>query len=131
MDALNRNELEVLRVLWSNSELKPSEIEAAFGWKIDNGTLRSVLRVLVDKGYLTRKKSGKVYLYRAKGSRKRVLSAVARSMADAFAGGSTAGLIAELIEAEKFSGDELEELRRIAEGKSEADAVESKKGGRS
>jgi BlaI family penicillinase repressor len=122
MDNLNRNELEVLRVLWDEQELKPAEIEKRFGWAIDNGTLRSVLKVLMEKGHLTRKKSGKVFLYRAKRSRKGVLSKVAKSMADAFSGGSTVGLIAQLIESEKLSAEELHELRRIADGKSNGGA---------
>lgn len=130
MDDLNRNELEVLRVLWDEEELKPGGIESSFGWRIDNGTLRSVLKVLVERGHLTRRKEGKVYLYRAKRSRKGVLSKVATSMANAFAGGSKVGLIAQLIESETLSPEELKELRRIAAGKTKRDSKASK-GGRS
>ena len=119
---LNRNELEALRILWDESELKPAEIEERFAWSIDNGTLRSVLRGLMDKGHVTRQKSGKVYLYKAKRTQKGVLSKMAKSMADAFSGGSTVGLIAQLIESEKLSPEELEELKRIAEGKSKGGA---------
>jgi predicted transcriptional regulator len=114
MSDLNRNELEALRVLWDADELKPAEIEARFGWTIDNGTLRSILRGLVDKGHVSRKKSGKVFLYKARRSRAGVLSKMAKALADAFSGGSTAGLIAQLIEAERLSPSELEELKRVA-----------------
>ena len=114
MDSLNRNELEALRILWDVGELKPPDVEAQFAWDIDNGTLRSVLKVLMNKGLVARRKSGKAYYYKAARSREGVLSRVARQMAHVFANGSTAGLIAELIKSEPLSPGELAELRRIA-----------------
>jgi BlaI family transcriptional regulator, penicillinase repressor len=114
MDALNRNELEALRVLWERGESKPAEIEVEFSWPIDNGTLRSVLRVLMDKGLVARRKAGKAYVYEATKSREGVMSRMARNMAHVFSGGSTAGLIAQLIKTEQLSPEDLAELRRIA-----------------
>ena len=129
MDELNRNELEALRVLWEEGERKPGEIQEGFSWSIDNGTLRSILRVLVDKGHVVRRKTGKVYLYKAKKTRKGVLSNVAKRMAHAFSEGSTVGLIAQLIEAEKLSLEEIEELRNIAANKSDTTEKRSRRKG--
>ncbi len=120
MSDLNRNELEVLRVLWDRGELKPGEIQEQFSWEIDNGTLRSILRILIDKGHVTRFKSGKAYLYKAKRTREGVLSRMAKNMAQVFSGGSTAGLIAQLIETEKLSSGEIDQLRQIAADKPDA-----------
>lgn len=118
MDALNPNELEALRILWEEGERKPPEIEEAFSWPIDNGTLRSVLRVLMDKGLVARRRMGKAYFYKAKESREGVLSRMVRQMAHVFSGGSTTDLIAQLIKTEKLSPQELAELRRIAQTES-------------
>jgi predicted transcriptional regulator len=118
MDPLNPNELEALRILWDQGEQKPPEIEAAFSWPIDNGTLRSVLRVLMDKGLVARRRMGKAYFYKAKKSREGVMSRMARQMAHVFSGGSTRDLIAQLIKTEKLSPQELAELRRIAQTES-------------
>ncbi len=115
MEELNRNELEALRVLWDHGEAKPADIEAAFSWPIDNGTLRSVLRVLVDKKLVARRKLGKAYWYKAKRSRQGVMSSMAQQMAQVFTGGSAADLIAQLIKTEKLKPEELAELRRIAQ----------------
>jgi BlaI family transcriptional regulator, penicillinase repressor len=101
-------------VLWERGESKPAEIEAEFSWPIDNGTLRSVLRVLMDKGLVARRKAGKAYVYEATKSRAGVMSRMARNMAHVFSGGSTAGLIAQLIKTEQLSPEDLAELRRIA-----------------
>jgi predicted transcriptional regulator len=118
MDALNRNELEALRVLWDEGESKPSDIEAQFSWAIDNGTLRSVLRVLMDKGLVVRRKSGKAYYYKARKSREGVMARMTRQMARVFSGGSAADLIARLIKTERLSPKDLAELRRVAQAKS-------------
>ena len=127
MSHLNRNELEALRVLWDLGELKPGEIQDQFSWEIDNGTLRSVLRILMGKGHVARLKSGKAYLYKARRTRKGVLSRMAKSMAQVFSEGSTAGLIAQLIEAEKLSPEEIDKLRKIAEDKPDATGNRSKR----
>ncbi len=121
MQDFNRNEMEALRVLWEHCSLKPAEIQAHFSRTIDNGTLRSVLSGLVDKGHVARAKSGKAFYYSARRRRGGLLSTMARRMAEIFSGGSTTDLIAQLIEVEKLSPAEIEEIRRIAESKTNAD----------
>ena len=130
MEDLNQNELEALRILWEHGPLKPAEIEAAFAWPIENATLRSVLRNLVDEGHLTRRKEGRAFVYRAKASRATMLGRMARRMAQVFAGGSYSELIAQLVKTEKISAEELEELRRIAEGETKTEPKPAKGSGR-
>jgi len=127
MEELNRNELEALRVLWEEGEAKPADIEAAFSWPIDNGTLRSVLRVLMEKELVTRRKNGKAYSYKAKRSRRGVMSLMARQMAQVFTGGSAADLIAQLIKTEKLKPEELAELRRIAQPETKSTSEKRRK----
>ena len=47
---LKENELEVFRLLWQESPQKPADIQKAFQWEIDNGTLirRHVSREFLD-----------------------------------------------------------------------------------
>lgn len=121
MDDLNQNELEALRILWEHGSMKPAEIQEKFSWPIENATLRSVLAVLMEKGHVSRRKNGKAFFYRATSNRRKSLSKMARRMAQVFAGGSTAELIAQLIRTEKLSPREIEELRRIAASHSSID----------
>ena len=88
MAQLNRNELEAMRVLWEKGSVKPAQIQDEFSWPIENATLRSALRLLVEKGLVTRGKKGKAYYYRAKASRRRVLKNMSQRMAHDFTGGS-------------------------------------------
>lgn len=116
MDELNRNELEVLRLLWNRSPQKPAEILEDFGWDIDNGTLRSVLVSMVDQGLLKRVRDGRAFFYSPRVRREAQLKRVMCRMADVFAGGSTGKLLMSLVENEKLSTEELQRLREIADG---------------
>lgn len=115
MNDLNRNELEALRVLWEHGKCKPADIQKHFGWPIENATLRSVLRVLVEDGHATRTKAGKAFFYQAKASKKGLMLRMARRLSEVFAGGSTAALVAQLMEIEKLSPADIGELRQTAE----------------
>ena len=117
MYELNENEQEVLRILWEQDRLKPAEIQAEFGWKIENATLRSVLRNLVDKEFVNREKVGKAFVYRSRRRRDSQFSKAMQRMAEIFTGGSRAALIMELLKREELSADELTALQKIAEQK--------------
>lgn len=114
MSDLNRNELEVLRILWNDGELKPAGILQRFAWEIENPTLRSVLVGLVEKKLVTRQKQGKAFFYKAKARRRSQFSRAMHRMADVFAGGSKAALIMQLLKQEQLSPAEIEELQRLA-----------------
>ena len=117
MIELNENEKEALRVLWESGEVKPAEIQSAFGWAIENATLRSVLRNLVEKGFVNRRKEGKAFLYRARSRRASQFSQAMQRMAEIFTGGSKTDLILELLKREKLSAQDLATLQEIANRK--------------
>ena len=114
MPDLNQNELETMRILWEADSLKPAQIQEQFAWTIENATLRSVLRNLVEKSLVTRRKQGKAYFYKAKKYRRTQFARTMQRMAEVFAGGSKSGLIFELLKREKLTPEELEELQRMA-----------------
>ncbi len=111
---LKENELEVLRLLWRKSPLKPSEIQDSFGWEIDNGTLRSVLVAMVDDGLLRRRKEGKAFVYSVRVRRETLLKRMVGRIAEVFSEGSTGKLLMELASQEHLSADEIAELQQIA-----------------
>jgi len=112
---LSRTHLHVLQILWDSAEpLKPAEIEERFQWPIENATLRSVLRVLMERGDVEREKLGKAYVYRPKQEKRRALSELFAGLAAVFSSGSRAGLIAQLLQEQSLSAEEIAELKAIA-----------------
>jgi len=114
---LNKNELEVLRILWERKELKPAEIQEAFSWTIENATLRSILVNLVEKGHVTRCRHGKAFRYEARVPKATLLQSTSRALARVFSGGSTKELLMQLVETEDIGPSDLELIRAAAAGR--------------
>lgn len=116
---LSRTHLHVLQILWdADSPLKPAEIEERFQWPIENATLRSVLRVLMERGDVQRERQGKAYVYFPRQEKRRALSELFSGLAEVFSSGSRAGLIAQLLQEQSLSGEEVEQLKAIADAAS-------------
>ena len=114
MKSFTPGELEIMEVLWQHGSLKPAEILEHLDRPLTNPALRSVLRVLLDKGHVTRKKQGKAFFYRAKKSGPTAFKKMTGRLADVFCGGSSFELIARLIKAENLSPEEIQQLQSIA-----------------
>lgn len=118
MTQFTPGELEVMEALWQHSWMKPAEIQEVYPRPIRNAALRSLLLVLLEKGHVEREQRGKAYYYRAKTKKQGSLKSMADRLATVFFGGNRKALIAALVEQEKFTESEIEELKKIARGKS-------------
>ena len=110
-------ELEVMQVLWKHGELKPAEILERLERSTTNAALRSVLRILTEKGHVSRQMQGKAYFYKPRRSRHKALTNITRSLSDIFCGGSPAALIAHLIKTENLTDEEIRELESLAKSR--------------
>ncbi|MCA9148594.1 MAG: BlaI/MecI/CopY family transcriptional regulator [Planctomycetales bacterium] len=126
MTSFTPGELAVMQVLWEHGELKPAEVQERFPEPIKNPALRSYLKILVDKGHVSRRKVGKAFLYKAITKRNSAERSTLRSLIDAYFDGSTTNLILNLIRREKLSESELLELKRLADEPNKS-AAEKKK----
>jgi predicted transcriptional regulator len=118
LQSLNQNELEALRILWEHGELKPAEIQARFGWPIENATLRSVLVNLVAKRSITRRLQGKAFYYAAAIPKATLLATTLQTLARIFAGGSRQQLVMQLMETSDLKPADLALIRQTAAGSS-------------
>lgn len=103
-----------MEVLWQHGSLKPAEVLDHLDRPLTNAALRSVLRVLMEKGYVVRKKKGKAFFYRSKSAAPTALKKMTERMAEIFCGGSSFELIAQLIKTEKLSEEDLRQLQKLA-----------------
>ena len=108
-------ELAVMCILWKHGELKPSEVQERFPERIKNPALRSYLKVLLEKGHVSRRKVGKAFFYKAKTRQQVAFRSTLREMVEAYCDGSMWSLVLSLIRTEKLSEEELLELKRLAD----------------
>ena len=103
-----------MQILWDSTEpLKPAQIEERFRWPIENATLRSVLKVLLDQGEVERQKAGRAFLYSPRKKKSRALSELVSGLAEVFSAGSKTGLVAQLIQEDSLSDEEARELQML------------------
>ncbi len=116
MPQFTPGELSVMRILWDCGELKPGEIQERFPEPIKNPALRSYLKILLDKGHVSRRMVGKAYFYKATTRQQTAFRSTLREILEAYCDGSAKSLIMNLIRNENLSEAELLELKRLADG---------------
>jgi BlaI family transcriptional regulator, penicillinase repressor len=81
-----------------------------------DSTVRTVLRRLEEKGFLTHEIEGRTFVYRASDARQNVAVRAVKSIIDRFCGGSAEELIVGMVDSAVLDRKTLESLaRRIAE----------------
>ena len=114
-EPLTAAEWKVMRIVWSRKSCAARDVyqeaRRAHGWAPT--TAKTVLKRLVDKGYLSTTRVGNRFVYRpARSSLKSLYDAADGLLANALEG--TSGLlISYLVKRSKLSAEELERLRAV------------------
>jgi BlaI family transcriptional regulator, penicillinase repressor len=128
----NLGEVEqlVMDYLWTHG---PSPSEAcrealASSRPMKDSTIRTVLRRLEEKGYLTHEIHGRTFIYKASDARQNVAVRAVRGIIDRFCGGSAEELVLGMVDNAVLDHKQLERLaRRIAENQSGEKVIAEKK----
>jgi BlaI family transcriptional regulator, penicillinase repressor len=118
----NLGEVEqlVMDYVWSHG---PSSSEAcrealAPSRPMKDSTIRTVLRRLEEKGYLTHEIQGRTFIYKASDARRNVAVRAVKGIIDRFCGGSAEQLVLGMVDNAVLDRKQLQRLaRKIAERK--------------
>lgn len=111
-----------MAVVWARGEVVAEDVAAALGGRLKNATVRTILRRVEDKGYLTHRRDGRVYVYTPRLDADAAARGAVRKVMDRFYGGSVERLLVGLLDGQMISGDQLDELRtRLREAQETAD----------
>ena len=106
-----------MRVLWKQGPLLANEIADILGpitqW--NHRTVKTLLGRLVQKGAITYKKIDHRYLYRPAIDEKTCVHGETRSFMDRYYGGALMPMLAAFLENQKFTAQEIEELKALLE----------------
>ena len=109
-------ELEFMHIVWSLEEASPDDIDTALqknGKNISVGSIRNVLAIMMEKGYLARRKEGKAFRYRAKVPKDQARRVIMDNLLSTLFEGSESLVIAALLEDRELSSEEKEKIRRL------------------
>lgn len=110
----------VMDYVWRHQPVTAEAARAGLAAKrpMKDSTVRTVLRRLEEKGYLSHAVEGRTYVYRARLPRANVAARAVHSIIQRFCGGSLEELLVGMVEADVVDRKKLEELAcRIARAK--------------
>ncbi len=112
---LGELERSILSVVWRQTEITAEQVRDELGRPLKESTIRTVLRRLEEKGYLTHSVESRTFLYRPAVSRQRVAGRAVKRIVDWFCEGSVEALLVGLVDSKALSRAELQRLaERIA-----------------
>jgi predicted transcriptional regulator len=122
---LGETEMEVLQHVWDTGEASVGEVRdrIAETRPLAYTTVMTVMKKLADKGYLTFRRDGTSYIYRAAKPPERVRSSLLGGFLSNVFRGSRTALVQTLIQDEPLSDEEREAIRALlddSEGRSDA-----------
>ena len=118
-DPLSPAEWRIMRIVWRLKECAARDVytEAGeeHGWSVS--TVKTMLRRLVEKGYLKAKPVGNSFLYRPAKSAIASLTRAADTLLDNTLEGTTGPLLAYMVKKSELSDAEVAELRALLDSR--------------
>ena len=111
-ETLTAREAQIMDVIWEEGKATAERVREALSDQPHDSTVRTLLRVLENKGYLTHEVRGKVFVYRPAIGRQKAQKKALHSVLTQFFGGSAEDLVLRLIEDKQITPEQLEDLRR-------------------
>jgi BlaI family transcriptional regulator, penicillinase repressor len=113
---LGELERGVLSIVWRLGSATAEKIREELERPLTDSTIRTVLRRLEAKGYVTHALEDRAFVYRPAQSRQRVAGRAAQRIVDWFCDGSAEALLVGMVDQNVLGRDELQRLAaRIAE----------------
>ena len=108
---LTDGEVRLMNVLWDRGPSTVVEIQQALSDDLVDSTIRTLLGILVEKGYVRREKDGRAFRYHTAMARDVSRSNVVASVVQRFFG-RPADLVLNMIDSNDLDAEELAEIRR-------------------
>jgi len=108
-------ENDVMQAVW---KIEPCTVEAVHAivsrkHELKETSVRSILRRLEQKGYLTHESDGTAYIYRSTETSRSLAARAVRQLIDRFCQGSVEELVAGMVDADVLSKEELKRLEEL------------------
>jgi BlaI family penicillinase repressor len=114
-------EREVMHLVWGGGAVTAEAVRQKLKRRLKESTVRTVLRRLEDKGFVTHTVDGRTYVYRAAAPRGRVAAKAVQRVVDWFCNGSVEEVLVGMVDAAMLDQRQLRLL---------ADKVAKAKGGK-
>lgn len=107
LPALGDLEHELLTILWSHGEMTAVEVRKHVARELKDATIRTVLRRLEEKGYVTHSVDSSTFIYRPKESADSTAANAVKGIVDRFCGGSMERVLQALVDSALINPQQL------------------------
>lgn len=117
---LGELEREVMQFVWSDGPVTAERVRENLQKPLKESTVRTVLRRLEDKGYVTHTVEGRTFLFSAAEQRSAVAAKAVKRIVDWFCNGSLEEVLVGMVDQKTLEPKQLQALSdRIAKARSE------------
>ena len=108
-----------MKIIWQRDTATVRDVYEALlaKRKIAYTTVMTMMNILEQKGYLKKTAHDRAYVYRAARPQKQVLGAMVKDFIDRVFNGSAEPLLMHLVEDQKLTENDLDEIRRMIRSK--------------
>ena len=111
-------EREVLNLIWKHGPTTADAVQKLLDRPLKESTVRTVLRRLEDKGYLTHTVDNRTFIYTATEDRSKAAARAVKRIVDRFCNGSVEEVLVGMVDAQILDRRELQRLaEKIAKAK--------------
>jgi predicted transcriptional regulator len=115
---LGEHEREVMQLVWAGGPTTAEAVRERLPRKLKESTVRTVLRRLEEKGFVTHAVEGRTYVFEASRPRGDVAARAVRRIADWLCNGSVEEVLVGMVDADMLDPTELRRLAdKIAKAK--------------
>jgi len=111
-DALSPLESRVMDIVWRRSAVSAEDVGRDLGGKLTNASVRTILRRVERKGFITHRQDGRAFIYVPRVDPDTVARGVVRRLVDRFYGGSVEQLVLGLVDGKMIDKRVLNRLAR-------------------
>lgn len=114
---LTPQELEIMKLVWERDSATVRDVYEALleRRKIAYTTVMTMMKILESKGYLTKRRQERAYVYRAAHPKEKVIGKMIREFMDRVFNGSAEPLLVHLVKGKHIREQDLEKVRKMLE----------------
>ena len=118
MPDLSNLEREVMQLIWAGGPLTAEFVRERLGRRLKESTVRTVLRRLEEKGYVSHTVDGRTYVYQATHPRGKVAAKAVKRIVDLFCNGSVEEVLVGMVDNAMLDQRQLRSLAdKVAKAK--------------
>ncbi|HEX3048204.1 MAG TPA: BlaI/MecI/CopY family transcriptional regulator [Bacillota bacterium] len=112
---LSKRERQIMDIIYRRGTATAAEVQTDLKDDLSYSAVRTMIRILEEKGHLRHELRGKLYLYSPTVPREQAVKSALRGLLETFFNNSPEAAVAALLETESLTDEDLEKIAHLIE----------------